>query len=184
MPVTITFPGCASISCTARISSPSSLAAAARMDSASISMAARALASHSFSGPEVMGRGGCLLLVAFQAGESSVVQFGDANEGQNVLAIALLIGEDFLQRDGDLGESPLILGESLLIVNLHGGDDFDGLGKSVQALVNRARFLGLCVIRHGEAASPVSIIASTHDRNCLSPASKFSLSLPAPQCAT
>src|ERR1035441_10572168 len=154
------------------------------MDSDSISMAVRAAASQSFWGPEGMGGAGCLLLAAFQVGEPSVVKLGDANEGQNVLSIALLVGEDFLQRDGDLGESLLVLGKSLLIVDLHGGDYFDGLGKSVQALVNRARFLGVCVVRHGEAASPVSIIASSRHRYCLSPASMFLFSLPAAQCAT
>jgi glucan biosynthesis protein len=54
-PVTITFPGCARTRSTARINSASSLADARRMESASISIAARAAASQSFSGPELMG---------------------------------------------------------------------------------------------------------------------------------
>ena len=70
--------------------------AAERMDSDSISMAVRAAASQSFWGPEVMGRVGRLLLVAFQVGEAPVVKLGDANEGHNALATSLLVGPDFL----------------------------------------------------------------------------------------
>src|SRR4051794_25164912 len=55
IPVTITLPGCARIKSTARIRSPFRRVAAERMESASISMAARAAASHSLSGAGGIG---------------------------------------------------------------------------------------------------------------------------------
>ena len=54
--MTITLPGCARINSTARTSSPSKRDAALEIESASIIMAARAAASHSFAlRPELIG---------------------------------------------------------------------------------------------------------------------------------
>ena len=95
-----------------------------------------------------MGRADCLLLVAFQIAETVLVNFRDANEGQNVLSVLLL---DF----GDCGES---LSEFPVVVDVHGGGEFEGLLDGFQTLIDGGAF-ELWVVWHGQAASPVSIIA-------------------------
>jgi hypothetical protein len=91
---------------------------------------------------------GWLRLIAFQAGKALVMDLRDADKGADVLAI-LLLGF------GDLGEP---LSEFLVVVDVHGSYEFQGLIDGFQSLINGARF-GVCVVCHGEAASPASIIA-------------------------
>jgi hypothetical protein len=53
-------------------------------------MAARAAASQSFSGPEVIGSAAGLLLLIFQAGEALVMDLRDADQGADVFAVLFL----------------------------------------------------------------------------------------------
>src|ERR1035441_1269109 len=96
-----------------------------------------------------------LLLLIFQAGEALVMDLRDAEKGADVLSV-LLLGL------GDCGES---LSDFLVVVEVH---------------FERGAF-GVCVVRHG---SRRLLPPSSHDRYCLSPPSRISLSLPAAQCAT
>jgi hypothetical protein len=91
---------------------------------------------------------GRLLLIAFQAGEALVMDFRDANEGSDVLAVLLLTL-------GDFGES---LSEFPVVVDVHGGYQFKGMIDGLKPLFEGGAFW-ICVVWHGEAASPVSIIA-------------------------
>jgi hypothetical protein len=87
------------------------------------------------------------LLLIFQAGEAAVVKLGDAGEGADILGV-------LLEGCSDFGESLFIvelhhgdLLESLLIILLHGTNDFEGLGEAVQSLIDGAGFGG-CVVGH------------------------------------